>query len=219
VADARREIAAQVEGAVRPWLRAGATGRVARVALGGAEDWHQAAGAQLTADTRVDPAFPRNAVHATVGIERIRFAGGSATRTSADLRAYAGVVGSAVLAFRAAIAHAGAPLPPAEDVLLGGSATLRGYRAGHRAGDGLALLSAEARVPLTSPLSIGRLGVKAFVDAGAAWDAGVHLGDRRFDRGIGAGVYFGGPAVTANVDVAWPEAGKPRVHAAVGVSF
>jgi hemolysin activation/secretion protein len=104
-------------------------------------------------------------------------------------------------------------------MLLGGSATVRGYRAGHRAGDGLALLSAEARLPLTSPLNVGRFGVKAFVDAGATWDAGTRLADQRFDRGIGGGVYFGAAVVTANVDVAWPERGKPRVHVALGIVF
>ena len=127
--------------------------------------------------------------------------------------------GSLVLALRGAIVRAGAPLPASEQVLLGGSGTLRGYRAGHRAGDGLALVSAEARVPLTSPLSVGRFGVKAFVDAGTTWDAGTRLRDRRFERGIGGGVYFGATVVTANVDVAWPEAGKPRVHGALGVQF
>jgi len=217
--DARREIAAQVEGAVRPWLRAGASGRVARVAFDAERAWHQAAGVQLMLDTRVDPSFPRNAVHATVGVDRIHFDGGSATRTSADLRGYAAIGGSAVLALRAAVVRAGAPLPPSEEMLLGGSTTLRGYRAGHRAGDGLALLSAEARLPLTSPLNVGRFGVQALVDAGATGDAGTRLDDQRFDRGIGGGVYFGAAVVTANVDVAWPETDKPRVHVGLGIVF
>ncbi len=219
VPDARREFTAHVERPLRPWLRAGASGRVARVDFAETQAWHQAAGVQLTFDTRGDPSFPRNAVHATLGVDRIHFAGGSAARASADFHGYAGIGGSAVLALRAAAARAGAPLPPPEEMLLGGSTTLRGYRAGHRAGDGLALLSAEVRMPLTSPLNVGRFGVKAFVDAGTTWDAGARLADQRFDRGIGAGVYFGAAVVTANVDVAWPETGKPRVHVAVGVSF
>ena len=219
VPDARRELTAQMDVALRPWLRAAATGRVGTVAFAGDRAWHQAAGVQLTLDTRGDPAFPRNAVHATVGIDRLGFRGGSATRSSAEIRAYAGFQGSTVLAVRAAVARAGAPLPLSEQMLLGGSATLRGYRAGHRAGDGLALLSAEVRVPLTSPLSVGRFGVKGFVDAGTIWNAGAALDSQRFDRGIGGGVFFGATAVTANVDVAWPEAGKPRVHVALGVSF
>jgi outer membrane protein assembly factor BamA len=217
--DARREITATFESAVRPWLRAGANGRVARVAFGPAHAWHQAAGVQLTFDTRVDPSFPRNAVHATIGLDRVRFGQGSAARASADVRGYAALGGSTVLALRGAIVRAAAPLPPSEQLLLGGSSTLRGYRAGHRAGDGLALVSAEARVPLTSPLRVGRFGVKAFVDAGTTWDAGTRLRERRFERGVGGGVYFGATAVTANVDVAWPETGKPRVHAALGVQF
>ncbi|HEY6361445.1 MAG TPA: BamA/TamA family outer membrane protein [Vicinamibacterales bacterium] len=219
VPDARREVVTQVEGALKPWLRAGVSGRIGRVTFGNERAWHQAAGAQLTFDTRVDPSFPRNAVHAIVGVDRIGFAGGSVARASADLRGYAGTGGSAVVALRAAVSRAGGPLPPSEQMLLGGGATLRGYRAGHRAGDGLVLLSAEARVPLTSPLDFGRFGVKGFVDAGTTWDAGERLGDQRFDRGIGGGVYFGATAVTANVDVAWPETGKPRVHVALAVSF
>jgi outer membrane protein assembly factor BamA len=217
--DSRREIAGTIERALRPWLRAGANARVGRVAFGAENAWHRAAGLQLTFDTRVDPTFPRNAVHATIGLEQIHFGNGSAARTSADVRGYAALGGSTVLALRGAIVRAGAALPPSEQLLLGGSSTLRGYRAGHAAGDGLALVSAEARVPLTSPLSVGRLGIKAFIDAGTTWDAGTRLRDRRFERGIGGGVFFGATIVTANVDVAWPEAGKPRVHAAMGVQF
>jgi outer membrane protein assembly factor BamA len=219
VPDARRELTTQVDATLRPWLRASATGRVGTVAFAEQRAWHQAAGAQIAFDTRGDPSFPRNAVHATAGIDLLRFGDGSATRSSADVRAYAGMLGSSVLAVRGAIARAGAPLPRSEQMPLGGSATLRGYRAGHRAGDGLVLLSAEVRVPLTSALSVGRFGVKGFVDAGATWDAGAALGGQPFDRGIGGGVFFGATAVTANVDVAWPEAGKPRVHVALGVAF
>jgi outer membrane protein assembly factor BamA len=217
--DARREVAGTIERAFGSSLRAGANARVGRVAFGPENAWHQAAGVQLTLDTRVEPSFPRNAVHATIGLEQIYFGNGSTARTSADVRGYAAVGGSTVLALRGAIVRAGTALPPSEQLLLGGSSTLRGYRAGHRAGDGLALVSAEARVPLTSPLSVGRFGVKAFVDAGTTWDAGTRLRDRRFERGVGGGVFFAATIVTANVDVAWPETGKPRVHAALGVQF
>jgi outer membrane protein assembly factor BamA len=225
--DLRREATAQAEKALLPWLRAGATGRVSRVSFGIEEAWHRAAGAQLTVDTRIDPSFPRNAAHLTLGVERLGFGargsgigeGGSAARVSVDGRGYIGLLGSSVLAVRAAAVRASDPLPPSEQLLVGGGSTLRGYRAGHLAGDGLALLSAEVRVPLTSPLSYGRFGVKAFMDAATTWDAGTKLGDRRFDRGLGGGVYFGATAVQANVDVAWPERGKPRVHVALGVSF
>jgi outer membrane protein assembly factor BamA len=217
--DLRRGVSARVERPLRPWLRAGADARVERVSFGVGDAWHRAVGAQLTVDTRVDPSFPRNAVHLVFGWDQIAFAGGSAGRLSLDARGYAGLPGASVLAVRGAVVRADAPLPPAEQALVGGGSTLRGYRAGHAAGDGLALLSVEARLPLTSPLSVGRFGVKAFVDAAAAWDAGTSLASRRFERGAGAGVYFGAAALAVNVDVGWPESGKPRVHAAVGVSF
>jgi hemolysin activation/secretion protein len=136
-----------------------------------------------------------------------------------DLRGYMGLVGSMVLALRGQASRADAALPLAEQPLVGGSDSLRGYRTGHQAGDNMAAVSGEIRVPLTSPLDYGRFGVRAFADAGAAWASGERLGKQQFDRGIGGGVYFGATAVSASVDVAWPERGKPRVHAGVGVTF
>ena len=219
VPDLRREVVIHGERALTSWLRAGAHGRVTRVTFGetngNAAARYQAAGAHLTLDTRVDPSFPRNAVHTTVGWERLAGAG----LWNADLRGYVGLVRSAVLALRGQAIRADAPLPLSEQALLGGSDSLRGYRAGHRAGDSLATVSAEVRLPLTSPLSYGRFGVKAFVDAGTTWASGERLRKQQFDRGIGGGVYFGATAVAANVDVVWPERGKPRVHAGVGVTF
>jgi outer membrane protein assembly factor BamA len=219
-ADSRREIAIVAERTVAPWLRAGANGRLSHVDFDAADRvLHRAAGLHLAVDTRLDPTFPRNAVHATVGWERLGFETGHAGRWNTDLRGYVGLVGSTVLALRAQGSFANAALPLAEQSLLGGSDSLRGYRAGHQAGDSMAAISGEIRVPLTSPLSVGRFGVKAFADAGAAWSTRERLRTQQFDRGIGGGVYFGATAVSANVDVAWPERGKPRVHAGVGVTF
>lgn len=217
-ADTRREVAFHADRLLTRWLRAGADARVAHVRFGETEDRHTAAGAHLIFDTRLDPSFPRNAVHATVGWQRLAF-GDTAAVWNADLRGYAGIGGSAVLAVRAQTSHANAALPPSEQSLLGGAESLRGYRAGHRAGDSLATLSAEARLPLTSPLNYGRFGLKAFVDAGTTWDAGARLAQQHFDRGIGAGVYFGATALTGGVDLAWPRDGRPRVHAGFGVTF
>ena len=63
-------------------------------------------------------------------------------------------------------------------------------------------------MPLTSPLNVGRLGVKGFVDAGIG-GAGRRRSssDQRFDRGIGAGVFFTAPVVRVGLDVAWPRGG------------
>jgi outer membrane protein assembly factor BamA len=204
---------------VTPWLEAGAIGRASHVSFLAEDAWHTAIGAEVIVDTRDDPSFPRDAVHVVGRWERIDVAADAAGRVTLDARAYVGGAGSAVVALRGAIAHATAQLPVYEQLLIGGGSTLRGYRAGHRTGDGLALLSAELRIPLTSPLTIGRFGVKTFVDAGTPWNAGTRLADRRFERGIGSGVYFGAAAFAANVDVAWPEDGRPRVHVAVGFTF
>ena len=75
-------------------------------------------------------------------------------------------------------------VPLYEQPLLGGTAMLRGYDFGYRGGDNLAAFSAELRVPLTSPLNIGRFGVKAFIDAGTVLCVGKQdLRDQHFDRG------------------------------------
>ena len=112
-----------------------------------------------------------------------------------------------------------APLPQAEQALLGGYDSLRGYRAGYRAGDSMAAVSAEVRVPLNSPLRVSKLGVKAFIDAGTVWNSGTRLSDQPFERGIGTGVFLGAAVAKFDLDIAWPEDGKPRVHFALGVSF
>jgi hemolysin activation/secretion protein len=176
-------------------------------------------GAHVTFDTRIDPSFPRNAVLTQLGWERVAFPSGHAGRTLLDARGFVGLFGSPVLALRAQMARADAALPPAEQPLLGGGSTVRGYRAGNRAGDSLAAVSAEIRVPLTSPLNFGRFGVKGFVDAGTVWLAAQRLADQPWDRGIGGGVFFGASVLTFDIDVAWPEHGNPRAHFSLGVTF
>jgi hypothetical protein len=229
VADLRQEARLDAERPLLSWLRAGAGVRIAQVEFGGDGARHTGAGMHATLDTRVDPSFPRNAVHAQLGWEHLWFSGaerrapaptpGGAGRWLADVRGYVGVAGSAVLALRGQIATSDAPLPAPEQALLGGGGSLRGYRTGYRAGDNMAALSAELRVPLTSPRRVGRFGVKAFVDSGAVWASGERLRRQRFDRGAGAGVYFGAAALSAGLDIAWPESGKPRAHIGLGVSF
>jgi hemolysin activation/secretion protein len=142
-----------------------------------------------------------------------------AGRWLTDIRGYVGVAGSAVVAVRGQLATSSAPLPSAEQVLLGGGDSLRGYRAGHRADDNAAALSAELRLPLISPLGAGRFGAKVFVDSGTTWASGATLRDQRFEHGIGGGVYFGAAALIADADIAWPEHGRPRVHVGLGLGF
>jgi hemolysin activation/secretion protein len=149
----------------------------------------------------------------------VTFETGAAGRFTTDARGYLGVGGPAVLALRGQLARSDAPLPEAEQSLLGGGDSLRGYRAGHRAGDSLAAVSAELRLPLNSPLNFGRFGVKGFIDAGTTWASGERLGDQPFERGVGGGIFLGASVLMLDLDVAWPEEGKPRVHFALGINF
>jgi outer membrane protein assembly factor BamA len=219
VPDRRTEARAEADRLFASWLRAGVDARVANVEFGpDYEARHSAAGVHAVLDTRIDPSFPRNAVHTRVGWERLFF-GDSAGRWTTDARGYVGVGGSLVLALRAQMINADAGLPLAEQSLLGGSGSVRGYRSGHRAGDNLFATSAELRLPLNSPLTFGRVGVKAFVDAGTVWNSGTRFQDQAFDRGIGGGVYLGGGPFIIDLDVAKPRDGSPRAHFGMGVTF
>ena len=88
------------------------------------------------------------------------------------------------------------PLPLYEQPLLGGAALLRGSDLGYRSGDNLTAFSAELRVPLTSPLSVGRLGVTGFIDA----DAYVANAERQ--RQV-VGVTYEHPYVHAGFNYLW----------------
>jgi outer membrane protein assembly factor BamA len=219
IPDVRFEARVRAERRFARHVRVGANLRTARVDFAGVADRHDTAGVDVRFDTRLDPSFPRNAVDARVGWEHMRFDAGGAGIWRGDLRGYIGLLGKNVVALRGTFARADASLPLSEQPLLGGSETVRGYETGYRAGDSLAAVSAEVRVPLTSPLNYGRLGVKGFIDAGTVWSSPARLRDQAFDRGIGGGVYAGVAAFMLDVDVAWPESGGPRVHFGMGVTF
>lgn len=227
IPESRRSLSASAERRLAPWLRAEGAARLSRVLFGESRIDYPSAGVYVTGDTRLDPMFPRNAVYLTTAIEALGLAS-PVLRASADVRAFIGIGGAAVLAVRAKTVKSSAPLPPFEQTLVGGGESLRGYRAGHLAGDNAAVMSAEARWPFNSPLSFARFGIKTFVDVGTTWAAGDRLARRRFDRGAGIGAYAGGPAVTAGLDVAWPHRARTpapasesaaRWHFALAVSF
>jgi hypothetical protein len=223
LADTRREVRARGERTLTSWLRVGGGARLTHAEFGGAEQTYVVPGADVILDTRVDPAFPRNAVHAIASIEQLRLHSNvRVTRWATDARGYLGIFGSTVLALRAATIQASASLPPFEQSLLGGSGSVRGYDFGDRAGDNLALLSAEVRVPLTSPVVLGRLGVKGFIDAGTVYPSGAKLSAQTFDRGVGGGVFMTWAVLRVGLDVAWPvssTSNTPRWHFGLGVSF
>jgi outer membrane protein assembly factor BamA len=223
VADTRTELRARAERHVTSWLRAGGGARRTRVRFDGVENSYTAPAADVVVDTRTDPGFPRNAVHLAAAVEQLRFDDANhVARWTTDLRGFVGLFGSTVLAVRVATVTAGNSLPRYEHALLGGTATLRGYDFGYRADDNLALLSAELRVPLTSPLIMAKFGVKGFVDAGTVYPHGARLIDQVFDRGVGGGLFMSWAVIRMNLDVAWPVSGatnKPRWHFGLGVTF
>ena len=223
IGDTRQEVRLRAERIFAPWLRAGGGIRAANVNFGEVDESHFAPSLDFTVDTRTDPAFPRNAVHVVTGIEQLRFDGNrNVTRWSSDVRGYVGLIRSTVLGVRFVTVRASDPLPAYEQPLLGGAAMLHGYKFGYRVGDNLAAMSAEVRVPITSPLNIGRFGLKAFIDAGTVFPSDQQLSDQRFDQGVGGGVFVTATVFQVNLDVAWPQHGddrSPRWHFGLGVSF
>ena len=146
-------------------------------------------------------------------------------RPRLDARAYAAAGRQAVLAARLFFAGASAPLPPYERALLGGSpaagGTLRGWPAGVAVGDRIAAASIELRLPLTSVLSEGRIGLRFFYDTAAAYGADSPIQEAVFRNGAGAGVFFLPPrfGFPMSIDVAGDPEGGVRVHVSAGFGF
>jgi outer membrane protein assembly factor BamA len=209
----------------RVWMRAERQlGRVVR--LGGTAGWQHVSffdardtfgygGADITLDTRLDPVLPRNAIYARAAWEHI----GGANRADLDARGYVGLIGQNVLALRALRSDSDRPLPPYLKPLLGGMANLRGFRAGTDAADTLVAASAELIVPLTSPLSFGRVGVSAFFDTGTAYDNGERVRDQTWKQGIGGSVWFSAAFVRLNVAIAHGRGSSTRAHVGATIGF
>lgn len=219
IGDTRVSLGARVESAPAHWFRLGAAARRDDVSFGDLKDTVSRAGGDVTLDTRVDPAFPRNAIHVSGGIDRVAFDAGHANQKKLDARGYVGLFRQMVLAVRGLSVVTDTPLPIYEQNLLGGAGNLRGYEAGYQAGDNLAAASVELRVPITSPLNIGRFGVKAFVDWGTIYATGEKLSDQTFERGIGGGLYLHLTILSLSLDVARSDTGNTRFHFGMGVTF
>jgi len=202
------------------YLGLGATGSWEHVSF--ADDRDRLGGGELDVafDSRRDPALPRNAVFARASWERLHSSDiGWMDRTTIDARGYVGLFGQSVVELRALRKDADRHLPPYLQPLLGGMENLRGFPAGHAAGDSLLTGSIEVREPLTSPLSVGKLGVSAFFDLGTVYDEGERLPDQKFDRGVGGGVWFFAAVVRLNLVVAHGVGGSTRVHFGAGLTF
>jgi outer membrane protein assembly factor BamA len=192
----------------------------ADVSFGDVHDQLVTGGASISLDTRVNPAFPRNAVYASAGWEGLSpDSGSTVNRYTLDGQAYAGFIGSSVLALRAHTETADRPLPVYERALLGGFGSLRGFRAGAFTGDNVATASVELRVPFHSPLRLGQTGLTVFGDAGTAYEHGVRLSDTRAEYGVGGGWYLRVPLLQLEVDVAYGFDSGTRVHVTAGLKF
>jgi len=190
------------------------------VSFGDVRDQFPSYGARLVIDTRVNPAFPRNAIYASAAWDALKPESGSTiNRYTLDGRAYVGLVGSSVLALRVRSETADAALPIYERRLLGGFTSLRGFKAGSFTGDNLATASLEIRVPFHSPLRIGQTGITVFGDAGAAYDHGTRLRNADVDYGVGGGWYLRVPLVQFEIDLAYGIDRGTRVHVAAGFKF
>ena len=113
------------------------------------------------------------------------------------------------------------PLPPYLQSLLGGWSSLRGFAAGSFIGDTMVTGSLELRIPLTTPLSVGKLGVSAFVDTGKAYDKGQRFDDvsRSQTRRSAAASGSRRPRCKVSFSVARGLGADTRVNFGGGLSF
>jgi outer membrane protein assembly factor BamA len=204
---------------VKP-LRVGTAAGWQRVSFMDAEDQFVHVGADVVVDTRLDPLLARNAVYARASWERLGFRSGEAMkRSELEGRGYLGLFGQSVLVVRALREDSDKPLPVYFKPMLGGLANLRGFRAGTAIGDTLVAGAAELRVPLTSPLHVGKIGVSVFLDAGTVYDKGDRLAVQTLKQGYGAGFWFSAAFLQLNLTVAHGRGGSTRLHAGGGASF
>ena len=222
IRDQRFEVKGRAERVFADVFRAGVDASRSTISFGTLDDdlWTLSTSAGI--DTRLDPNFPGNAIWTTVGWTGMHFRTipDTVNRLSADARGYLRVFRQIVLAGRAAYTGADASLPLYEQLLLGGSSSIRGFGTGAFAGDRTLVTSAEARVPITSVLSGAKLGLTVFYDAGKAWDFGGRMEDAQWHRGAGTGVFLIASIVRINLDIARGiRTGDTHVHLSSGFTF
>ena len=103
--------------------------------------------------------------------------------------------------------------------LLGGWSNLRGFEAGYKTGDTLVATSVEWRMPISSPLSFGKLGISLFADWGTAYEKGQRLRDQTLDRGLGGSVWLALTGFRLSVGVARGKGAGTRVNFGGGLTF
>ena len=220
IPDRRTGATLLAERAVTSWFRVGGSGSIESVRFGETSDTLKTAGVEVTFDTRRDPAFPRNAVYASIRWERLWFDQATDTnRFTADVRGFVRLFGPAVLAVHAQQSRAADGLPVFEQALLGGTQSLRGFPVGFRYGDRLSAGTIEVRLPVSSPRNVGRAGIAIFADSGVIYDAHTTLAHAKYDTGIGAGWFLQLPVLSFRIDVAHGLSAGTRAHVTLGVTF
>jgi len=216
----RREAWVEASRQLAGHVRAAGHAEYGRVTFGALQENVVTVGADLSVDTRMDPVFPRNAVFASAGWERLDPTQSAAVnRFRAEARAYRGLIRQSVLSLRIQYAGADGAQPAYARSLLGGAGTLRGYQAGSFSGDNQLGASAEIRIPLSSPMGIAKAGVSLFADTGTVWDHGQRLSDTRFKTGGGVGVFVLASLFQMSLDVGFRQGGGARVHFTTGLQF
>lgn len=201
-------------------LRVGATAAWDDVTFGDVSDGFATFGADVAVDTRLDPGYPRNAVWVSAAWDVLAFREGHRIhRTRLDGRGYLGLIRETVLAVRVTREGARGALPRYLQPLLGGWSSLRGFEAGRFHGDIVVAGSAELLVPLTSPMSVGKLGVSVFADTGVAYDRGMTFSDQPRHTGVGASVWFTATGFKLSFSVAHGRGDKTRVNFGGGFTF
>lgn len=201
-------------------LRVGATAAWDSVEFDTITDGFGTFGADVAVDTRLDPGYPRNAVWLSVAYDMLVFKEGHRIhRTRLDGRGYLGLIRESVLAVRVTREGADGALPRYLQPLLGGWSSLRGFEAGRFHGDIVVTGSAELLVPLTSPMSVGKLGVSAFADTGVAYDHGTKFSDQTRRTGVGGSLWFTATGFKLSFSVAHARGEKTRVNFGGGFTF
>ncbi len=201
-------------------LRLGAWTGLDAVSFKGANNTVGRLGVDATLDTRVDPMLSRNAVYIRSAVEWLGVRNqANAVRTLIDANGYLPGPGPSIIAVRAYRDGANTAVPAYMKVLRGRDGTLRGFRAGTAAGDSTAAGSIEFRIPINSPLDVGKVGLRAFVDAGTVYSAGDSLRRQHFDRGVGGGIWFTATVIRLALDVAHGSNGATRVQVSSGLLF
>ncbi len=218
VVEQRTGVRGRVERAFGSSLRLGAGASHDRVRFGDERGDVTSYLADLVLDTRLDPAFPRNAVWGRAELARLDVASGVRRRHTVDAHAAVGLFAGSSLTVSAFQASASGALPAYEQAFIGGGPSLRGYRRGYRVSDNAAGASASWAMPVGSPLDVARTGLRLFADWAGVYSAGTSWRDAGYDRGIGAGVFAQAAAFTTGVDLARGN-GRWRLHFRMGTKF